>query len=189
MISITHKKVDDNLDRIIKYLSTDGTSHLSEKNKDRLDKIDFVDTLYRNGRAPKQIVLFLQKRYPKDKISRATAYRYIADAKYVYGSMNMFDKEYYRGVAIDMILDTRQRARKSGDTKTMSSCDRNFITVLNLDKEDVDLPPLDRIQPPVQVIHIENTFIDKYAGILPADIVKQAKTLQIEAKPDADQGN
>ncbi|MCO6501352.1 MAG: hypothetical protein J5I47_13385 [Vicingus serpentipes] len=180
--ALTHRKVDGGLEKITAFLETKGGKPLSKPLQKRLDKIDFVDNLIRNGRSPKQIITFLQKRFPSEGISRATAYRIIKDAKYVYGSTNREDKEYWRSVLVDLIFDTRKRARLAGDIKTMAACDNNLFRALALDKDDPDLPDFGRIQPPIQVLQINKTFIEKYENILPADILKKVKKFKVPAK-------
>lgn len=183
-LSLTHKKIDGGLEKICAYLQTKGAKELSKSLENRLDKIDFVDNLIRNGNSPKQVLVYLQKRFKDEKISRATAYRYIADAKYVYGTINRESKDYWRGVLIDLILETRRLARKEKDYKTMSSCESNLFRALGLDKEDQDLPQLDKIQPPVQLYQINNIFIEKYKHLLPPDVLKAAKKIKIKAVED-----
>lgn len=183
-LSLTHKKIDGGLEKICAFLQTKGAKPLSKTLEKRLDKIDFVDNLIRNGNSPKQVLVYLQKRFKEDEISRATAYRYIADAKYVYGTINRESKDYWRGVLIDLILETRRLARRDQDYKVMASCEANLFRALGLDKEDQDLPQLDKIQPPVQIYQIQNNFIEKYGNILPEDVLKAAKKLKIKAKED-----
>lgn len=188
--SITHHKVDGGLEKICAYLISDGKKPLSEALQSRLDKMDFVDNLIRNGRQAKQIMGFLQKKYKKEKISRPTAYRIIADAKYVFNSTSIRTKDYDRSVAIDLILDTRARARKKGDFKTMSMCDSNYIKVTGVDRDDIELPDMSKIQPPVQLIQINNQFLDKAKSMLPKEVYKivekQAKVISKNTRPDND---
>jgi hypothetical protein len=183
-VSLTHKKIDGGLEKICAFLQTKGANPLSKTLENRLDKIDFVDNLIRNGNSPKKVLVFLQKRYKDENISRATAYRYIADAKYVYGTISRESKEYWRGVLIDLILETRRLARQDKDYKVMASCEGNLFKALGLDKEDQDLPPMDKIQPPIQVLQITNNFFEKYGSVLPKDVISQAKKLKIKAKED-----
>jgi hypothetical protein len=183
-VSLTHKKIDGGLEKICAFLQTKGAKPLSKTLEKRLDKIDFVDNLIRNGRSPKQVLVFLQKRFKDEKISRATAYRYIADAKYVYGTINRESKDYWRGVLIDLILETRRLSKAEKDYKTMASCEANLFKALGLDKDDPDLPDFQKMQPPVQLYQINNTFIEKYGNILPDDVLKAAKKLKIKAVSD-----
>lgn len=186
-LSIVHTQVDTSLDKICAYLQTSGKKTLSPALQERLDKIDFVDNLIRNGRSPKEVAAILPRRYPDEKISRATAYRYIADARYVFGSISRNDKEYWRSVLVDLILETRKKARQDNDLKTMAACEANLYKALALDKEDPDLPPFDKLQAPIQILQINNTFIEKYKGILPADVLKQARSFKISATEDQEQ--
>lgn len=186
-LSIAHTKVDSSLDKICAYLQTSGKKPLSEPLQKRLDKIDFVDNLIRNGRSPKEISHFLPKRFPDEDISRATAYRIISDAKYVFGSISRTDKEYWRSVLVDLILETRKYARKENDLKTMAACEANLYKAMALDKDDPDLPSFDKIQPPIQILNVTNVFMEKYKGILPNSIMKEAKALNFEELKTADE--
>jgi hypothetical protein len=179
-VSLTHKKIDGGLEKISAFLNTKGAKALSPALEKRLDKIDFVDNLLRNGRSPKQVLVFMQKRFKEENISRATAYRYMADAKYVYGTINREDKEYWKGVLIDMTMETRSRARQAGDYKTMASCENTLYKIVGLDKDEIDLPPLDKIQPPIQVLNVTQNFIEKYQGILPKEVLNAAKKMKLK---------
>ena len=84
-------------------------------------------------------------------------------------------------------------ACRAGDHKTMASCELNISRFVGLDKDDTDLPDLNKLIPPMQILNVTNNFIAKYEGILPPEILNLAKKsklkynvvpIVIEAKSD-----
>lgn len=164
------------LDRIREYLQDDRKS-LSTALTERLERIDVADVLIRNGNSPKRVAAMLMKRF-KD-VSRSTAYRIMDDARYVYGSISRNDREYWRGVAIEQILETKRLALKKEDVRAAASCDANFIKATGLEHNDPELPDFSKLQPPAQLITLSPEFFERFGQFVdPVVMDKLRKVLQ-----------
>ena len=120
----------------------------------------------------------------ENKLSTAQAYRDIRNAINLFGDVqkstkegirNIINQAAYKGVSIAM-----ENRDLDNLTKLLGLLAKNNGT----DKDDPDLPDFREIQPPTQIIQINQHFITKYGDKLPPHILKQAKTVHIEAKDE-----
>ncbi len=181
------------LDKIVGYLQGARKS-LSPTLKARLERIDVADVLIRNSNPPKKVAAMLMKRFPD--VSRATAFRYIADAKYIYGSISKTDRQYWKEIVIDNILETRRetlqaakRLIKAGQFKeaaalfkVVAQSDANLGKYTGADRDDTDIPDFSRLQPPTQIISLHPEFLERYGNLIDPHLVAPLEKMLKETK-------
>lgn len=111
MLGTQHKM--DNREMIISYLvSEEGSVILTDKQKELMHRWDTADDLMRGQRyAPKEVAQLLTKKFD---CSPATAWRYMEDASYVYGSTRKTSKNYLLALHAERIQTAIVLAEKQG---------------------------------------------------------------------------
>ncbi len=79
-------------------------------------------------------------------VSEATAWRDMRLVDLIFGPTEKMSKDLRRAIAQEMILKTRELAEAKKDTRTMAQCEKNFISLHALDKEDPELPDLSNFE-------------------------------------------
>lgn len=133
------------LDKIIEYLTNEETEglKLSEKQQEMLNRYDFADNLIRKYIHRGRVANILMKKF---KISKAQAYKDIRDSKIMFNSTNKLDKEYWRGVAHDWIVDCIRTAVLEKNNKDRIAAVAVFVKLHQFDKEFTDFPDFAAIQ-------------------------------------------
>ena len=167
------------LDKIAGYLQGEIKT-ISPVLLERLEKIDVADVCLRNGNPPKRVAAILMKRFKGT--SRASAYRYINDAKYVYGSTSKTDREYWRSIIVENILETRRRAMADGNYKIAAACDANLIKATGVDRDDPEMPDFGKIQPPIQIIQLDPEFLERFGSMIDPAILGPLQKLLNKTK-------
>jgi hypothetical protein len=134
---------ENKFDRYRKYYEDPERCPLSQKEQEQLDRWRFADNLIRKGDPMKTVVILLRGEY---KCSLATAYNDIRDAKQFFGSMQKPEKEYWRGVLIEMGMETYRMAKKMNDPKAMAMTIRELKSITGVDKESADIPDLSKYE-------------------------------------------
>ena len=128
------------IERLSKFLVSDGDVSLTTYQEDLLDKLDFADNSIRKFGEEKARKM-LMNRY---NMPKSTSYRYISNAKILFASVSRIDKEYMRRVVNELIYEGLQAIRCETDpTKKGTGIIKaalSFIKSNNLDKETVDTP-------------------------------------------------
>lgn len=78
-------------------------------------------------------------------VSIATARNDIRAAMQVFGDLDRVPKEAHRQRAIEMALDTFRMAEALKDTEGMAKATKNYIAATGVDKDDPDLPDLEKL--------------------------------------------
>lgn len=78
-------------------------------------------------------------------VSIATARNDISAAMQVFGDLDRVPKEAHRQRAIEMALDTFRMAEALKDTEGMAKATKNYIAATGVDKDDPDLPDLEKL--------------------------------------------
>ncbi len=137
-----------------------------ETSEDQKDMVEMFQALHKNDDG--------------EELSRAQAYRDIRNAINLFGDVNKNTKEGIRNIINQTVFKGIQMAISTKDLDNLSRLLSVLVKNNGTDKDDPDLPDLSKIQPNLQVIKIENNFIEKYAHILPAEYLKHAKSHQFE---------
>lgn len=129
-------------DALIRYL--DGQdSDLNPKMQEIMDRVVETKALILQHGSYPRVVNLLKKIHG---YSEATAYRDIRLVEKVIGNLLRASKDVKRAIAEEMILKTKELAEKTADSRGMAACDKNYITLHALDKEDTELPDLSNFE-------------------------------------------
>ena len=105
----------------------------------------------------RNVVKTLMKRFG---ISSKCAYEDIHNSNILFGNTRLSNKDAYRYLITQWATDMYRKANKINDFRAMNKALERITKVLNLDKEDPDIPDPTKIQPPVQLLSVNFTFID-----------------------------
>lgn len=103
------------------------------------------------------VVKILMKTYG---ISNFTAYQDIRNAKFLFGDAGKSTAEAMRYMVTQWAIEMYSMAYIVKDFNAMSGALGKIIKANNLDKEDPDLPDPSKIQPPVQLLSVDFSFIN-----------------------------
>jgi hypothetical protein len=121
---------------------------LTEKQKEIADRIDYADNIIRTYTERRKCVKMIQMKYPD--ISLTTAYRIFAAARYVFGSVNRFDKEYERQSIYEKQMKLASILMNTNPVKYAKHINTallNAARILGLDKpDDAHFNPQDLVQ-------------------------------------------
>ena len=121
---------------------------LTEKQKEIADRIDYADNIIRTYTERRKCVKMIQMKYPD--ISLTTAYRIFAAARYVFGSVNRFDKEYERQSIYEKQMKLASILMNTNHVKYAKHINTallNAARILGLDKpDDAQFNPQDLVQ-------------------------------------------
>lgn len=133
LLKTEHKK--DTRETIIEYLvSEPGTLELTHEQQDLLDKWQFVDDQIRTRRyTTSEVAKIVMRKYNK---SIAQAWRYINDARFVFGSSMKTSKRYLLAVHAEGIELQLQMAAKEGDRKSYAALSREYTAAIKEMPED-----------------------------------------------------
>jgi hypothetical protein len=121
---------------------------LTEKQMEIANRIDYADNIIRTYPDRKKCIKMIQAKFPD--ISQATAYRIYSAAKYVFGSVNKFDKNYERQLLYEKQMKLVNILWASNPVKYAKHINTALIQaakILGLDKPDDNaVNPQDLIQ-------------------------------------------
>ena len=121
---------------------------LTEKQMEIANRVDFADNVIRMYTDRKKCIKMIQTKFPD--ISVSTAYRIFSAAKYVFGSVNRFDKEYERQVLYEKQMKLVHMLFSTNPVKYAKHINTALINasrILGLDKpDDNSVNPKDLVQ-------------------------------------------
>lgn len=150
---------DNNRDEIIAFLKNPEEIHdLTEKQKKLLEYYVDAYTLHRNYNSIPDTITILVKLSERrgEKISSATARRYIYDAMDIFGMASEMKREAIRHLSSEIIMDAIAIAREQGDPKTMINGAKE-LAALN-GSADPEAPNFDLLEP-----HLYEILVDQQA--------------------------
>ena len=136
---IDHLGFGSTAERLIDYLQGVSDATLSEKDKEKLERITVAKSLLLEHKFQSKVVKMLKRTY---NYSEITAYRDLKLMERIYGPLLHMNRDLKRAIAEEMIQQDRTLAIQLKDAKAMSQSTRNFIQLHQLDKEEVELPDL-----------------------------------------------
>ena len=171
-------------DKIVSYyLDKSGSVRLSDKQEKIRNRWVSAYGLIVNWEGDNEkVVELLQAQYKG--LSRAQAYRDIRNAINLFGDINKTTKDGIRNIINQATYSGISIAVEQKDLDNLTKLLTLLMKNNGTDKDDPDLPDFKKMQPPVQLYQINNTFIEKYGNILPDDVMKAAKKIKIKAKED-----
>lgn len=177
-------KEDNSLDNIRSYYlgNISELSECQEQIRKRLHA-GFIFMLDQGLVSDRKVASYLQNTF---EVSESQAYRDIGNIKYVFPDVKRISKDVERYFASE---NTKEMFRKAMDSYTSTKKLAYFeiaieqqklhMKINNLDKEDVDLPDPDKIQPPVQMLQINFEFIDsRFFNYIDPSAQEQLKALK-----------
>ena len=120
-------------EKILAYLTGEDNVKLSKKEKDLMDRFSFAEAQLRRRKNRNIVAKMMSVRF---NISIPQAYRDINNAKAVFGSSVVVDKDYYRAFLIDSVMETISMAIKDKDLRAKNAAEKNLIVLMGFDKDD-----------------------------------------------------
>ncbi len=133
----TEEQLDTNRDIIISHLESGGEVPLTPFQQELLERWERADELIKRNIGKKnreEIANMLRSIY---KYHRATAYRDIMDAEFVFASSKPFNKKYLFGIRIEYCMKRIREAQEIGDAKTEVSFEQLLQKYIEMYPDDI----------------------------------------------------
>ena len=178
------------LERITQYYMTDKTKLSRQDNHIRVRWETAYSMLINQNGVELDVVRMLMKFY---SISKMQAYRDVYNCTRCFGLVGGMDRQFIRHMVTQWAMESLQQAELMNDFDAIDRFLNIIIKANNLDKEDIDIPDPSKIQPPVQLLSVNYSFlkseyfklIDPKAQKALLNLHKQVVAL-IDASPIAD---
>ena len=144
------------LERITKYYMTDKTKLSRHDNHIRVRWVSAYSMLINQNGVELDVVKMLMKFY---SISKMQAYRDVYNCTRCFGPIGGMDRQFIRHMVTQWAIESLQQAELKNDFNAKDRFLDIIIKANNLDKEDVDIPDPSKIQPPVQLLSVDYTFL------------------------------
>ena len=147
---------DTILERIkVYYLS--GNIKLSEHDEKVRGRWAAAYSMLNNQRGvSREVVTMLMKTHD---ISEAQAYRDVYNCTRCFGPVRGMDRQAIRNMVTEWAIEDYRKASVMNDFRAKDKALDKIIKANNLDKEDMDQPDPSKIQPPVQLLSINYSFL------------------------------
>ena len=147
---------DTILERIkVYYLS--GNVKLSEHDEKVRGRWFAAYSMLNNQRGvSREVVTMLMKTHD---ISEAQAYRDVYNCTRCFGPVRGMDRQAIRNMVTEWAIEDYRKASVMNDFRAKDKALDKIIKANNLDKEDTDQPDPSKIQPPVQLLSINYSFL------------------------------
>lgn len=147
---------DTILERIkVYYLS--GNIKLSEHDEKVRGRWAAAYSMLNNQRGvSREVVTMLMKTHD---ISEAQAYRDVYNCTRCFGPVRGMDRQAIRNMVTEWAIEDYRKASVMNDFRAKDKALDKIIKANNLDKEDMELPDPSKIQPPVQLLSINYSFL------------------------------
>lgn len=126
--------VKKDLDWLRKYLLGD-TTFMPENLKSKWAILNFVDDQLRAFANADEIRKAIEVKYKK-KISKATCYRFIQQAKYLFKTINVTEKEYDKRILNETLLSAMKKAYAANDFVAVDRIYRTYWKANDLSNVD-----------------------------------------------------
>ena len=144
------------LERITQYYMTDNIKLSRHDNHIRVRWETAYSMLIHQNGVELDVVRMLMKFY---SISKMQAYRDVYNCTRCFGLIGGMDRQFIRHMVTQWAMESLQQAELINDFDAMDGFLNIIIKANNLDKEDVDIPDPSKIQPPVQLLSVDYTFL------------------------------
>ena len=147
---------DTILERIkVYYLS--GNIKLSEHDEKVRGRWAAAYSMLNNQQGvSREVVTMLMKTHD---ISEAQAYRDVYNCTRCFGPVRGMDRQAIRNMVTEWAIEDYRKASVMNDFRAKDKALDKIIKANNLDKEDMELPDPSKIQPPVQLLSINYSFL------------------------------
>lgn len=128
---------------------------LSENEKSRLKIYEFAIRQYEKGFTDGEIAKSIIVNYSEDetkKIAPRTAYRYIQDAKDIFGTLENLDLDFEKRIAINRCKMALRKCEKAENWSAWSTINQSLIKIYDFNKNNDELMEFLKTQKPIQII-------------------------------------
>jgi len=148
---------ESTLERIRMYYLK-GNVELSEHDQQLRERWEAAHSMLINQNSVvREVVKMLMKVY---NISDIQAYRDVYNCTRCFGPVGGMDRQALRNMVTQWAIEDYRKARVKNDFRAMDKFLERITKANNLDKEDMELPDPSKIQPPVQLLSINYTFLN-----------------------------
>lgn len=150
---------DTTFDKIQQFYLSDAPVNLTPKQeeiKERWEAAHAMMLNYKEHGTKENITIALAKRF---EISQKQAYRDVRNSERLFGNLYQSNKEALRYMVTEWAKDLIKVAFADKNLKYVEKGLMIITKANNLDKEDIDLPDPDKINPPKQLIQLPIEFL------------------------------
>ena len=144
------------LERITQYYMTDNIKLSRHDNHIRIRWETAYSMLIHQNGVELDVVRMLMKFY---SISKMQAYRDVYNCTRCFGPIGGMDRHFIRHMVTQWAIESLKQAEQLNDFYAIDRFLNIIIKANNLDKEDIDIPDPSKIQPPVQLLSVDYTFL------------------------------
>lgn len=145
------------LERIKLYYLSDNTDKLSEHdNHVRIRWETAYSMLINQNGVERDVVRMLMKYFG---ISKMQAYRDVHNCTRCFGPIGGMDRQFIRNMVTEWAIESLRKAEIMNDFNAVNAFLNRIIKANNLDRDDADLPDPSKIQPPIQLLSVDYTFL------------------------------
>lgn len=119
----------DQRDKIINYIKTGDIDILSEKDKQYYEKLKFAYQLWATNPVARNIVPILIQTY---KMSQATAYEYVEDAKVIFSPLDNVDAIAAEKYLYEDIILAMRLAKENSDLNAWNKAHSNMVKLIEM---------------------------------------------------------
>lgn len=148
MRSIKARNSTGAVDKIMHAIQVGDLSVLDADDLHYYNMLSSADDLlrdYRNhGKGVRHIARMLMVKY---SVSEVTAYKLINEAKYVWRSVNIVDKDHWRPILLDMQMGLHKlmMANPTKNFKNLNASIANMIKLVGLDQKEAEQIPIEKL--------------------------------------------
>ncbi|MFZ4523944.1 MAG: hypothetical protein ACOYNC_19745 [Bacteroidales bacterium] len=144
------------LERITQYYMSDKTKLSRRDNHIRVRWETAYSMLINQNGVELDVVRMLMKFYG---ISKMQAYRDVYNCTRCFGLVGGMDRQFIRHMVTQWAIESLRQAEQLNDFDAIDRFLNIIIKANNLDKEDIDIPDPSKIQPPVQLLSVNYSFL------------------------------
>ncbi len=144
------------LERIRLYYKSDKTKLSSHDNHIRFRLETAYSMLINQNGVERDVVKMLMKFHG---ISKMQAYRDVYNCTRCFGPIRGMDRQFLRNMVTQWAIEFLRKAELMNDFDAVIRFLSRIIQANNLDKEDAWLPDPSKIQPPVQLLSVNYSFL------------------------------
>jgi hypothetical protein len=148
LVSDTIDKVPQTMDQqLIEFLAGGGdTKKLPAKLADYYKRVCFVNDQLLARHTKKKVVSLTKARF---SVSDTAAYELVAKTQFIFGTSRKHDKQFYRHMMAEWIVEDIQINRKAGNWKVVAELYKQLESVIGLSRDDDEGPP--ELPPPATI--------------------------------------
>ena len=134
-----------------------GNVELSEHDQQLRERWEAAHSMLINQNSVvREVVKMLMKVY---NISDVQAYRDVYNCTRCFGPIGGMDRQFIRNMVTQWAIESLRKAELMNDFNAVNRFLNIIIKANNLDKEDIGLPDPAKIQPPVQLLSVNYSFL------------------------------